>query len=104
MKRRAASRVSSVSDGASIPSGERVKRAMYISALRVCQEIFPAVCCPRETVSANAQAKMSVAPPCLVAEERDATDDERPATRRGGASADGLKADCPAGRSRPGPQ
>src|ERR1044071_662581 len=60
MRRRASSRVSRVSDGASIPSGERVKRAMYISALRVCQEIFPAACCPRETVSTNARAKMSV--------------------------------------------
>src|SRR5438270_539157 len=66
--------------------------------------LFQPVCCPRETVSANAQAKMSVESLRRKAGGTDATDDERPATRRGDSSADGRQARCRSGRPSLRPQ
>src|SRR5215218_629130 len=55
----------------------------------------------RDYVSDNSTAIMSVAPTCLVAEERDATDDEREDAHRGRAGRHGRTAHGGRGRHRP---
>src|SRR5215207_635905 len=73
------------------------------AAGRECQHFSERVSIHRDSVSDNSTAIMSVAPTCHVAEERDATDDEREDARRSGASHHGRAAQRRPGRSRPQP-
>src|SRR5205085_8703785 len=57
----------------------------------------------RDSVSDNSTAILSVAPTCLVAEERDATDDEREDAHRGGAGRHGRTTHGGGGGHRPEP-